>query len=329
MDIDGLSKILSIVVPVHNGETFLVSCLDKLLTLNYSRCEIIVVDDGSTDKTEEILKKYNNIVSVKNTKNMGVSNARNKGLEIASGRYVAFVDVDDEFDVDTYKKFIEKAEKDNLDIMVGDYYEILGTKRIGSKYQYKDENISGDEALRRYLLDKVSNNIWDKIFKKELLEGLKFDQSLVIGEDILFCLRAFMRAERVGFADNAWYGYVQNDGSAMHTKIDKFKQYSQVVEKLTDDEKLELQEKYPKEFMFFEHEMQTRTIHAISMAGSSRKNKILALKEVLNNININTVIEEKNFPKSIRLEMVILKIFGPGFHLLMMPIYKAVRGLTR
>ena len=325
---------LSIILPVFNAEERIGACLEMLAKALDTKMELIIIDDGSGDGTKKVIKEFlgrnkDARIIFKEKKNGGVSSARNYGLNIAGGEYVGFMDVDDKVAAEMYSKLLDRAVKNDLDISGCNFYEIFGDKRVNSKYHYDDNLLSGKEAVSQYLLDKISNSVWDKIFRRGLISDIKFDESLVIGEDILFCLQAFMRVKKVGFLNDAWYGYVQNEASAMHSKLDKFKQYNLVIDELSDKERSELLDEYTEEFQFFKLEMELRTIHAISMATVNRKKRLSALKSILKNIDTRAIMENKKFPRSARIEMRLLKTFGPRFHLIMMPVYKMLRGAIR
>ncbi|MBR3414634.1 glycosyltransferase [Candidatus Saccharibacteria bacterium] len=323
---------LSIIIPAFNAGKSISVCLERLVSISGLNIEVIIIDDGSTDNTAKIVKEFserNRNIVFRHQVNRGVSAARNRGIEIAQGKYIGFVDMDDDISEMKYEKLYDMARKNELDIAMCNFYEIVNGERISSKYNYKKEIVNGTEVAKRYLMDKISNGVWDKIFDRELIKELRFDEELAIGEDILFCLQAFMRSNKVGFLEDAWYGYVQNDDSAMHSKMTKLEQYLKVVERIPDEDKNTLQSRYPEEFRFFTLEMKTRTIHAISMATAGKRKKLEALKRVLKLIDIKEIIREKQMPKSIRIEMRILDFFGPRVHLMMLPLYKTVRKRLR
>lgn len=118
---------ISIIIPVYNGEKYLKRCLDSIVNQTiFSELQIIVVNDGSTDNTLSIIKKYKEVygdnIVVANIPNGGVSNARNVGIEIATGKYLTFVDADDWVDQGCYEKMYRKAQESLVDIVAAGFF---------------------------------------------------------------------------------------------------------------------------------------------------------------------------------------------------------------
>lgn len=323
-------KKLSIIVPVFNGQKYIAKCLDKLLDSKLENKEIIVIDDCSTDKTNEILKKYKSDVMIISLKeNKGVSNARNIGLKESTGDYIAFVDSDDDFEKDIHEKMLKSIISQDADVCVCEYNEIYenSSKIVDSKYSLSMGILNSKEGIRSYLVDKISPAVWDKIYKKEILLNHKFDNDLRIGEDILFCLKVFMRANKVSFVKEVLYHYLQQEKSAMHTVSDKLLQFSSVLTKIGTKETNELKTNFQQEFDYFESEMILRSIHSISVqVNKQNKSSVIELlKKVCTKENIKKILKTKLLSKSLKLEALIIKVFGIKFHLFLMPVYLKIR----
>ena len=115
---------ISLIVPVYNTSKYLRKCLDSLITQTYKDIEIIVINDGSIDNSEEIIKLYRDKrLKYISKKNEGIGKTRNLGIENATGNYIAFVDSDDYLDKNFCKKMIKKADEDNCDIVICNYFE--------------------------------------------------------------------------------------------------------------------------------------------------------------------------------------------------------------
>lgn len=126
---------ISVIVPVYNGEKFISKCLDSLLSQNLNDIEIIVINDGSIDKTENIVKQRalsDTRITLISQENSGVSSARNRGIRAAKGDYIAFCDSDDIFDCDFLEKLYTLGKKENLDIVKGStiLVDATGKERI-------------------------------------------------------------------------------------------------------------------------------------------------------------------------------------------------------
>lgn len=324
---------ISIIVPVYNGEKYIKNILDNLIKIKCNK-EIIIVNDCSKDNSLEILTQYkNNIKLIDLKENHGASYARNIGLDNASGKYIGFVDIDDSFEISIFEKMIAKIEKTNSDICVCNYNEIYeGSDNIvNSKYELSYNCLSQKEALSSFLIDKISPAIWDKIYKKSLLDDIRFDESLLIGEDILFCLNVFYKCKKVTFVDEYLYHYLQNDTSLMHTISPKLLHFKNIVDKI-DEEKVEyLVNNLKEEFDYFKLEMITRGIHSISSLQNKINKKQVEeyLKEYCVKEDLNKIIKSKYYSKNIKIEIFILRFFGIKVHLFLMPFYRKIRNCIR
>ncbi len=329
-------KKLSIILPAYNAQQYLESCVNQLEQIQNINYEIIIINDGSTDQTPKIAKtlknNYNNIILVNNTTNRGVSYARNIGIKKSSGDYIICVDVDDIINPEMYELLLKNASITKSDISMCDYYEVeRNYKHISSKYSYQQEQLKHDEALKKYLLDRISNNVWDKIISRKTISKITFSEQLHIGEDILYCLEVFNKANSISQLPCELLGYVQNPTSAMHNISPRLTEYKNVIELIPSEVRDSLQKEYPNEFTFFKLEMIVRGIHAISL--STNKHNYNQALELLSNYytknDLRDIIHNKNFSKMVHIEMRILATLGPRAHLKLMPIYKKIRELTR
>ena len=323
------SSLLSVIIPVYNVEKYIKRCIDSVLA-NDVNLEIIVINDASKDSSLTILQEYGNKINLINLeKNQGASNARNIGLKLAKGNYITFIDIDDYIDENTYSKMIGEIVKYSADICVCGCVEEFVREGVckNSKYELEDKVYNHSECLSEYLLDKISPGLWDKIFSKKLLENINFDNSLTVAEDNLFVLKAFLKADIIVTISNRFYHYVQHDSSIMHNLSDKFLQFGEVINKLDQNDIKYLSENFYDEFAYFKTEMITRGIHSISI-NTNKKNKKQAkilLKKLCTKDNLKAIQANKYTPKYIKLECFVIKSFGVGMHLALMPIYKTLR----
>lgn len=190
-----MMEYVSIIVPVYNSEKTLKESIDTVLNQTYQNLEVIIIDDGSTDKTAAIadcIQEKDNRVKVYHIENAGVSNARNIGLQCCSGQYVVFMDADDAMD----KNMIEKlASEINPAIdLVCCGYKIVTPE---GKLLFSQNPMEGDwdfskyyEAIGILQESKAFNVLWNKIFKKSIIDNynIKMDISLSMGEDFLFVI---------------------------------------------------------------------------------------------------------------------------------------------
>ena len=134
---------ISLIVPVYNTSKYLRKCLDSLITQTYKDIEIIVINDGSIDNSEEIIKLYRDKrLKYISKKNEGIGKTRNLGIENATGNYIAFVDSDDYLDKNFCKKMIKKADEDNCDIVICNYFEDRNDKLKKIEFvNFKDSSL--------------------------------------------------------------------------------------------------------------------------------------------------------------------------------------------
>lgn len=211
---------ISVIIPVYNAEPFLPACLDSVLAQTYRELEIILVNDGSTDASGAICDCYASIdkrIQVIHQKNGGVSRARNRGLEVATGELVSFVDSDDTMEPDMYDFLVRLMQEHEADISHCGYKrydkqgvlvrEVNGTHRLMVQ--------SGEEAIVCMLRgDFFSNGLWNKLFRSKVVQGLRFQEDLKNNEDVLFCVHAFSRTKTVVFQDEGKYHYYDHPTSA-------------------------------------------------------------------------------------------------------------------
>ena len=325
--------LISIIVPVYNGEKFVKKSIETLLKIKCSK-EIIVINDCSKDKTLALLKKYKDeIVLIDLKENQGVSNARNLGIEQARGKYIGFVDIDDSIESNMYDEMIEIIEQNQCDVCVCNYDEVYENSdlRVNSKYTLPERITDHNETLSLYLTDKISPAIWDKIYKQDLIKKVKFKKGMAVGEDILFCLNVFINSTKTCYIDKPFYHYLQQSNSVMHKISPKLLQFKDVVLSINKNDRKMLEEKFKDEYEYFELEMITRGIHSISMLSNKKTKKEAAeyLKVYFNKSDFDKIIKSKYYSKSIKLEILVLKIFGIKFHLFIMPIYRMIRNKVR
>ena len=219
---------ISIIIPVYNVEKYLAECLDSIVGQNCENMQVICIDDCSTDASPDILKryakKYSCIEIVHNERNLGLAEARNVGLEKATGLYILFVDGDDYLAPDILLDLYNECYTRNLDILEFDaesfadleYKRKFDTQRRVHKFQYDDS--TGVELLCQLIENKeMFGSVWIRIYRKEFIlnNQISFIRG-ILHEDIPFSFRVLMMAERVGYYHKIVYYYRQRPGSIMN-----------------------------------------------------------------------------------------------------------------
>lgn len=206
---------VSIIVPVYNTSKYLSRCIDSLLSQTLKEIEIIVVNDGSTDDSLQILRKYQalnpNKIYVYNTENEGVSHARNYGVTKSSGQYLWFVDSDDCVEPNACEVLFEKANKDNNDLVLFSRYDVNGEtgEKIGNRTFHYNQNFTIRE--KPYELLKLSPFPWNKFIKKELFDGIEFPEKIRF-EDLPISFILATKAKSIGVVNDFFYNYTVQVG---------------------------------------------------------------------------------------------------------------------
>ena len=206
---------VSIIMPVYNVEKYIDKCLDSLVNQTLKEIEIIVVNDGSPDNSQDIIdkyvKKYPQKVKSYIKENGGQGSARNFGLKVASGEYIGYVDSDDYVELDMYEKLYNKAKKEKLDIVICGSYNVCES---GKKEVELNRKIFGDKKKNAFFGRMA---VWNKIYKRELLldSGLTFRSKLWY-EDLDFTIQILAKAKKVGYVNKPFYNYLIREGSTMN-----------------------------------------------------------------------------------------------------------------
>lgn len=212
-------KKVTIIVPVYNVASYLNKCLDSILNQTYNNIEIIAIDDGSTDDSYKILKKYqdNNsdkITIIKQT-NHGQAYARNIGLNNANGDYIAYVDADDYIDKAMIKSMMKKFDSNDIEIVMCDYYKEFDSKNMEHIPLIQHFNASNK---KQYILGMTGPVC--RIFRKELLveNKIKFPEGQIF-EDIAVIPFVCALSKKSAYINEPFYHYVQRKGSSLNTVV--------------------------------------------------------------------------------------------------------------
>lgn len=213
--------LISVIVPVYNAEHFLEKCIASVINQTIDDLQIVLIDDGSTDKSGLICEQLavtDKRVIVIHQKNLGVSAARNAGLQVATGKYIAFVDSDDILPEDSYENLL-KCIKDEYLAMGRIQLISEDGKLLDSSYFRKNE-ISQGKFLKELFLERELPYLgypWDKLYFRNIIEryNLRFDENIKLNEDRLFVLSYLLHCKGVIFNENIVYYYCQRNKSVI------------------------------------------------------------------------------------------------------------------
>ena len=223
---------VSIIIPVYNVEAYLAECLQSVVTQTFQDMEIILVNDGSTDCSPKIMKTFaekDNRIKIINQPNSGVSAARNKGLRVASGEYILFIDSDDTVLPNTVETLYNRAVEIQCDLLLGNVAHIYANGEQSFPYERKEEmynqiSMLGENCYVKLMKDNTFPPLVYLYFiKRELIIKNKiFFKEGIIHEDELWCVKAMLSATKVSLIDFYYYNYFRRDGSLMNSNNKEF-----------------------------------------------------------------------------------------------------------
>ena len=218
---------ISIVLPVYNACNYLDKCISSILAQSYTNLELIIINDGSTDESEDVIKKYladSRVLYLKQD-NAGVSAAVNRGIDEADGEYMTIIGNDDYIDHNMYETMISALKSADADMAVCDFNLVYEDGREAqlkySSIQNEEINIPEDlfkYAARCFINPKSNNYSWSRIYKTDIIRNSKIKfEKLPIGEDTLFNFKLLPHMRKVVLVENGFYNYLQRNSSVVHT----------------------------------------------------------------------------------------------------------------
>lgn len=211
------NNLVSVIIPVYNVEKYLKRCIDSVLNQSYKNLEIIIIDDGSKDKSKEICDSYkrkNKRVIVVHTKNKGLSEARNKGIEISKGEYISFIDSDDWVNPTYIEKLMALLLEYKGDISICNFEKVYNEKMINKIYNEKIEIYTKEEALGELFKKEVVKFVvsWGKIYKKYLFNNIRFPKGRY-HEDEFTTYKLFGESKRIVSTNEKLIYYFKREDS--------------------------------------------------------------------------------------------------------------------
>lgn len=234
--------LISVIVPVYGTEKYLKKCLDSILGQTYKNIELIIVNDGTKDNSENIIKKYlqihENIKYVRHSKNRGLFRARVSGAEEAEGEYLAFVDSDDYISADFYRMLLKKAMSGGSDVVVSNtvFEDADGSQSVRQLYNlcFGKEELEGEEIRRGFFLQEGYcfswHTVWNKLYSKKLWDKCfewykKLEGHLVMTEDIAFSSLLLYNAKKLTCEYSASYFYCKHRNASTDAENIKFPKF--------------------------------------------------------------------------------------------------------
>ena len=311
---------LSVIIPVYNGEKFLERCLASLINQKYTNIEILCINDGSSDESAEIIRKFalaDNRVVLIEQENCGVSAARNNGINAANGDYVTFCDQDDYEDENIYIEMISSIEKEQSDMAICGI-EVIDELEEKSFIRNLDGIDDKFDLLNEGMLIAC---VWNKIFKKSIINkfNLSFLTGFQIAEDLEFAFKYLVCcSDKISFINKPFYKYIQHGTNAICNPEKRISVYY-CMKSMFDFVKLNVKDK-EKLQIYNDILNKLFRIHAVDCAFCElpRKNRFKTAKqvdEIVSAINLDIKTRryyEKNFlnfSKSLRFKIYFLSQF--------------------
>lgn len=230
---------ISIIIPIYNSEIYLKRCLDSVINQTYKDLEIILIDDGSTDKSYDICKQYSlndSRIKLIHENNAGVSFARNIGLKNSTGEYIGFVDPDDFIESTMYEKLFNHMNYE-IDITMCNYNIWENDKNTQSNIKFNNNTISGNDLLYGIFERKYMGSLWNKLFKRNVIfknnNLICFNENIYLCEDVVF-LSEVLKNKKIQILNEPLYNYSIHGNSLSNGILTKkqltfFKAYDIII----------------------------------------------------------------------------------------------------
>ena len=302
---------ISVIVPIYNAEISIKKCIESILNQTKKELEIILINDGSTDNTEEIIKTFKDkrIKYYKN-KNQGIGKTRNFGIDKATGEYIMFLDSDDYMSNDECELLYKKSLEDDLDICICDFYRVYDDRKEETKLpNFKSSSLKENP-------DIITENLnpWGKIFSKKLIKdnNIRFVENLKY-EDAPFVIEALCNAKKIGKVNKPLHYYVIHNNSETTVRDERCFDILKIVDKIrkyTNDKEY-LKEKIDK--------LTVRILTNYTIQQRNQNDKKIAMKFIdqafdylgkeVPDYKNNKYYENRGFKKIIEKNRVLTKIY--------------------
>lgn len=353
-----LNKV-SVIIPMYNAEKRIKRCLESIIWQTYTNLEIVVVNDGSTDKSLEIVKKIaqkDKRITLVTIKNQGVSSARNIGIQKSTGEYIIFVDADDYVEKEMIETLIKIINKFHIDVIV---YDPVIESSNGKFIKYVTKNIAANILLNK---EDIENKVlpwmygntrnqsqafiaarergkdlyadcynapWQAIYRKKAIRGIYFDECLSIYEDLLFNVKVFSKCRSMLYCEKAMYHYISNESDSLATKY--YENYNEMKLQLYQEMLRNVDKNQLPQYL--KKDLQYRIVEEILsvLLNECRGNKKIAMqkksiKKYISVPFINSAIHERKSEKNtVNLLIFLLKYNKIGLAINIVKIGKRLK----
>lgn len=299
---------VSIIVPAYNIEKYIYKCIDSIKKQTLKEIEIIIVNDGSTDSTLNIINNLalkDSRIKIIDKKNEGSIEARKSGLELANGEYILFVDGDDWLELGAIELLYKKSVENNLDILIYNAYSSYDDRK--EQFNIFNKNLTED-MFECLLLGKIQPCLWSKFIKLEYIKNnnVEFVSDISYAEDLATTASLFMHNPNLGYLNDYLYNYYQRDNSITKTVNNRVLEIDEAIKFIKRKMKEKgLYNKYKDEYeyMIYTHIIENQLLSIYYKYESIGKKLHKQYKDNNININKNKYIKEKiaKYPLSQRI----------------------------
>lgn len=210
---------VSVITPTYNRGKYIKKCIESVLNQTLKNIELIIIDDGSTDNTFSVVKQYDDSrIKYVKQENKGIGKSRNYGVKLASGKYIVFLDSDDYLENDALEKMYDKAEKENIDIVVSDFYDVyLNSKKVENKIKHFENSKLIDNPD---IINDINLGPSNKLYKKELFDNTYFPENIKY-EDMPLVTLVLKKANLIGHIETPLFNFLMDNVSETTVRDEK------------------------------------------------------------------------------------------------------------
>ncbi len=233
-----MQELISVIIPTYNNEKYISRCIDSIINQTYQNIEIIIINDGSNDNTENIINSYaqkdERIIPI-NKENTGVSNTRNIGIMNANGKYITFIDSDDWIEKNFIEEMYKSIVRENVEIVRCNYFLHKNNKKIERKiknleYKKYENDLEIDKVKKEFLISNEGNENYVMLLmikndKKKIL----FDENLIYMEDVIYYFDLLTNKKSIYFLNEELYNYYSNEQSVTHSSEKNFQLINETI----------------------------------------------------------------------------------------------------
>lgn len=237
-----MCDLITIIIPVYNVENFLDECIKNIVNQTYKNLEIIIINDGSTDKSLEIMNSYkekDKRIKIISKKNEGVSCARNEGIKYINGEFVIFIDSDDYLEKNMLEKLYFYANNFEADMVICNYNMVKDNNIVRRKNEFNYNGILDKEEFFKkiFMPQYFSGYLWNKLIRSDIIikNSILFEKDIHMMEDLLFVIKIAELSEKIYWNNNLkLYNYIQRSNGAMRKNynmktVTALKVYEQII----------------------------------------------------------------------------------------------------